>query len=142
MLEIIEVLLSILQPFFTLDPSYTITAVPFVALWPDFSDSCVKCRREIEGTSFFSFSGSGKKYCNECRSHLSEKELAEEAASVQDFTKLLREVEQALGYDCRGLTDEEVREQASSVFLCAVMNRKRQQDEERQTAGRSASSGA
>lgn len=127
MLEISDLLLSLfqqVQQVFILDPSHTATTLPFIALWSDFSDHCNKCGNAIKGTSFFSFSC--KKYCDECRQYLSEEELAQEAASAQDFTNLLREVEQALGHDCDGLTDEEVRAQASDGFLDAVMKRKQE----------------
>ncbi|OGZ15606.1 MAG: hypothetical protein A3J08_00205 [Candidatus Lloydbacteria bacterium RIFCSPLOWO2_02_FULL_51_11] len=122
MLEIYDSLSSILQQVFALDPSHTVATLPFIALWPDCSDPCKKCGKDIEGTSFFVFSV--KKYCAECRQELSEKESAQGAAYAQDSMNLLREVEQALGHDCDGLTDEEVRKRASKGFLDVVIKRK------------------
>ena len=126
MLEIYDSLSSLLQQVFALDPSHAVATLPFIALWPVCPDACKKCGKGIEGTHFFVFSV--KIYCAECRQGLSEKELAQEAAYAHDSMNLLREVEQASGHNCDGLTDEEVRKRASEGFLDAVMKRKQQQE--------------
>ena len=123
MLQIYDCLSFFLQQVFALDPSHTVATLPFIALWIVCPDPCEKCGKGIEGTHFFVFSV--KIYCAKCRQGLSEKELAQEAAYAHDSMNLLREVEQACGHDCDGLTDEEVRKRASKGFLDAVMERQK-----------------
>ena len=100
---------------------YVLPLMPILA-WPICPDICERCKKEIKGTSFFTFSL--KLYCDDCRPFLSQEELQKEQEHKEGMRGILSQILKASGME---VADGDIEEVSSKMFLEAIIARKREQ---------------